>query len=420
MTSGTTRREGIIGNIDIAPTIASFFASNINGVSGHPVEVINKTNNAEYINYLNNLTAFNNNHRGNILKTYTGFQILLLLLILIIMFCKSNSIKRIIPILQGLCLFTLSIPLSLLLISIFKILNINLFYIGLLLLNTVITIGISLLSKSIKTQVIIISSITAFVIGIDIITGSSLNKTSILGYDAIIGARYYGLGNEYMGIFVATTLLSVLPLAHQKKISMRVTFAIFMCIIIIIGMPVFGANVGGTVAASTAFIFAFLSMKKRNLNYRSVSCGLLFALSLIAVFAVVDVFILKQKSHLGQALIELFSGNIEMIKNIIIRKIQVNIRLMRWTMWSNILIVSLIVMTVAFIKPGKTIHYLFHKYEDFKLSWYSILVGSLFGFIFNDSGVVVAATSNIFLVFSILYFWLGDELYAYNGDRLRR
>ena len=302
--------------------------------------------------------------------------------------------------------------------AVFNILNLYSYYTVLLLLNIFITIGVYKICKTPKTRIILISAITTFVIGTDIITGSNLSKTSILGYDAIIGARYYGLGNEYMGVFVAVVLLFILPLVQQRKISINIAFTVLIFIIIIIGMPVLGANVGGTIMASVAFIFAFLSIKKHSLRYGNIIFGILLAVLMVALFAVFDIYVLKQKSHLGQALIKLFEGNIEAIRNIIIRKLQVNIRLLRWTIWSKILMATIIVMVAIFIKPGKTIYHLFRKYEEFKVSWYSILVGSLFGLVFNDSGVVVAATSNIFGIQCII-FLVGEEVYAYNRDRLR-
>jgi len=39
----------------------------------------------------------------------------------------------------------------------------------------------------------------ALIVG-DIVLGNALMQVSILGYDPIVGARFYGIGNEYMGL----------------------------------------------------------------------------------------------------------------------------------------------------------------------------------------------------------------------------
>ena len=121
--SGTTRRKGIIANIDIAPTIINFFEGDTREMTGHPVRIINDNNNINYIDRLNKLSSFNFNNRGNIIKTYISFQMFLLLVILFMIFCKSDVIKKITFVFQDLCLFVLSVPLSLFLMPFFNYLN---------------------------------------------------------------------------------------------------------------------------------------------------------------------------------------------------------------------------------------------------------------------------------------------------------
>ena len=47
---------------------------------------------------------------------------------------------------------------------------------------------------------------TAGTILIDLVNASYLQKQSILGYDPIVGARFYGIGNEYMGVLIGSLI----------------------------------------------------------------------------------------------------------------------------------------------------------------------------------------------------------------------
>lgn len=47
--------------------------------------------------------------------------------------------------------------------------------------------------------------------------GGPLMKRSYLGYDPIIGARYYGIGNEFMGVYIGATLLFISHFLQMKK-----------------------------------------------------------------------------------------------------------------------------------------------------------------------------------------------------------
>ncbi|RAV20262.1 hypothetical protein, partial [Paenibacillus contaminans] len=50
---------------------------------------------------------------------------------------------------------------------------------------------------------------TAMLILFDGWTGAEAMKRSVLGYDPLIGARYYGIGNEYMGVLIGALILGV-------------------------------------------------------------------------------------------------------------------------------------------------------------------------------------------------------------------
>jgi hypothetical protein len=97
-----------------------------------------------------------------------------------------------------------------------------------------------------------------------------------------------------------------------------------------------------------------------------------------------------------------------------------NLKLLRWTIWSKVLLVSVAVIGILFLKPRGMLYTLINKYKSFSSAWYAILVGSVVGMMVNDSGVVVAATSNIFLIFSLLYFLLGEEQFGIRSIRKNR
>ena len=42
-------------------------------------------------------------------------------------------------------------------------------------------------------------------------------KNNIMSYDAIIGARYYGVGNEYEGVSIASPIFAFAILLNYNK-----------------------------------------------------------------------------------------------------------------------------------------------------------------------------------------------------------
>ena len=110
--SGTTRRKGIIANIDIAPTIINFFEGDTREMTGRFVRIINDNNNINNIDRLNKSSAFNFNNRKYYKDVYK-FSNVFAVGNFVYDFCKSDIIKKIMFVFQNLCLFVLSMPLSL-------------------------------------------------------------------------------------------------------------------------------------------------------------------------------------------------------------------------------------------------------------------------------------------------------------------
>lgn len=407
--SDTTRRAGIIGNIDIAPTIAAFFGGTLDQAVGEAVKVKTTANHLTKALSLYYLTAFNAKNRAIILKTYVSFQIVLLILTLIFILLKNKTSKKFGIVLRTLILFTLTCPLTLFLMPLLRVYNLFVFSLLLIGINGILAYTIHIISENVETNIIYISWCTLILILADLVFKGPLNRTSLLGYDAVIGARYYGLGNEYMGVFIATTLIGVIPLVYKKVFPKWVAVAVFVLITPVIGLSMFGANVGGTITASIAFGFAILNIYDKKITVKKIISLFIVMTLIVSAFAAYDIYFAQHKSHLAKAILEFRSGGIGTVLDIIRRKLEMNLKLLRWTIWSEVLLVSVIVMAVLFLKPRGALHRLFNKYKSFSIAWYSILVASITGMLVNDSGVVVAATSNIFLIFSLLYFLLGEE-----------
>jgi len=66
-----------------------------------------------------------------------------------------------------------------------------------------------------ETAIFLIASANAVALIADGLLGARLIRYSMMGYDPMIGARYYGIGNEFMGVLVGSSLLAAL-LALQR------------------------------------------------------------------------------------------------------------------------------------------------------------------------------------------------------------
>ncbi|MEU8206399.1 hypothetical protein [Streptosporangium sp. NPDC049046] len=61
----------------------------------------------------------------------------------------------------------------------------------------------------------VVAGVTAAVLAGDLLTGTTLQLNSVMGYSAVVGARYYGLGNIPFALFATSVLLFAATIAHR-------------------------------------------------------------------------------------------------------------------------------------------------------------------------------------------------------------
>jgi len=403
LTSDTTRRVGIVGNIDIAPSILEYLDVDVQGMNGKPLRSVSVQQPFDYITELNSKTVAISNNRYPVLYTYATFQIFISLFALAVILLKEKLNKKFIVYFRSVLLSTMIIPFILLIFPLLKIYSLVVTYIVIIALIVLISWLIKKLRKETLDNILFISAITTIALLIDVITGCNLIKSSILGYDPIVGARYYGVGNEYMGVLIASTL--VFATAMLDRFHIRPIWAVptFILTTAIIGYPKWGANVGGTITAVVAFMFVSLRLFKLKIRLKQwVIIGILVC-CIVAFMAFIDTYLLQSQSHLASAIQQIKEGGFAVILMIIQRKIAMNMMLIGITIWSWVLLSAIVILAILFYRPVGTIYKLSQLYPNLSMGWSGIVVTCVVGFLVNDSGIVSAGTAIIFLITPMLY-----------------
>jgi hypothetical protein len=107
----------------------------------------------------------------------------------------------------------------------------------------------------------------------------------------------------------------------------------------------------------------------------------------------------------------LIRGDITKIKEIISRKVMINLKLLRWTIWTKVLIGFFICILVVFRHPVGKLKRVFTDNPYLATGFYGIIAGCVITFFVNDSGVVATATLLFYPIMSLLYI---IEEYGYN------
>lgn len=264
-----------------------------------------------------------------------------------------------------------------------------------------------LLNRVLTDRIKIILSICLLLqigLSVDIIAGSMLIKQSVLGYDPIIGARFYGIGNEYAGMFMGCSLMvfgCILELMGNK-FNRAAAAVYFLICTFLLGLTFLGANFGGALAGAFGYLLAYFLVFDIKFSKRNIFIGVLIIGSTAAALIITDSLGWISRSHMGGLVKDARANGFQVAISTINRKISMNLRLMRYTIWTKVLLCIIGAISIMFYKPVKQLFYILNKYKYLKYSWMSIAASAIVGFAVNDSGIVTAATAMIFAAFTML------------------
>ncbi|ADL08268.1 hypothetical protein [Thermosediminibacter oceani] len=400
--SATTRRPGIISNIDIAPTVLDFFRIPVPAVMlGNPIESIDFSGAYNFLLDTNRKAVNTYIQRAYLIKPYVAMQIAVSIAFLLLIYFKKNWLAFAKPFI----LANMAVPLVFLVLPLLPGETLFYRYAWTFIISTAVA-SIGMRFKSTLGAITFISLLTASAITADLLSGARLLGTSVLGHDPIAGARYYGLGNEYEGVLIGSTTIGITAMLDEIKIknrltSLAVSLFVFGSVFYLISSPFFGSNVGGAISAYGAFLTTLLLLSGSRLNLKTfggIGAGMALMLALLFFLATV----VGPPSHISQTVALVKENGINPVFSIATRKLSMNYRLFKYTPWTRVLITTIAVIISLSFRPPDTMKKIFSRYQQLYAGFAGASIGCILGFIFNDSGIVAAGTMAIFLGLPVL------------------
>lgn len=177
------------------------------------------------------------------------------------------------------------------------------------------------------------AAIVAVLVG-DMCLGDPLMRRTMLGYSAVEGARYYGIGNEAMGALVGASLVVAARLWRPGR-HPRNGLVVFGLAIVaaLLGSPFAGAKAGGLLVAVGSFLLLVWRLGDGAWSARALGLALGAAAIALGTVAVLDLHG-GQHTHVGRALGRILDGGLREAGDIIQRKLAVECRLLYHSAWA--------------------------------------------------------------------------------------
>lgn len=414
LTSATTKRDGIITNTDLAAEIACFFGLEKDfSMIGHDLIYKSHRQPLQFLNDINQITVFNYRFRPKIISAFISYIIVVLLLCVICVNHRPNYLSYLRPFLMSIML----VPTVFLLLPLFGVFDLLGFVFVTVLLTAVLSFSMSYLSRgNLSAFTVPLLFSVALIVG-DIVLGNALMQVSILGYDPIVGARFYGIGNEYMGFLLGSTIISSTALVekygqHRRRLKWA-SAVVFLVVLLILALPNLGTNVGGTIAAFIGFSIALVLMFRQKITKKDLLLlSLCLVVSLSALFIYDGMRSAESQSHIGQASSMVQEGGISVLLQLFKRKLLMNYRLVKYSGWTRVLIAMIMVLVILFRLPVEIIKQIFRQHRYLYFGFIAGLAGTVAALIFNDSGVVAAATCIIPIGIPLILLCLDEISYT--------
>jgi len=157
-----------------------------------------------------------------------------------------------------------------------------------------------------------VGAIAAAVVGLDLLTGASLQLNGVAGYSALEGGRYAGVGTVGLGVFIAGLLLVAGVLAQRVPRPWRRALVVLAGAVgvLLVGSPYLGADAGGAVALTAGVCIAAALSTGGWLTLARLASAVVAGLAVTTGLAVLDLRRPpEERDSLGRFLTHLSEGS---------------------------------------------------------------------------------------------------------------
>jgi hypothetical protein len=270
---------------------------------------------------------------------------------------------------------------------------------------------------------------TVAVLGIDVMTGSRLQLETPFGLSLIEAGRFYGIGNEALGIYGITALFAAAWLAlvalrrypTSRRPALAATSAVAVFAVVASGWPGFGGKVGGTLAMVPCFLLLLVAVAGIRLSWRLVLLIAVSGVALFVVFALVSYFTgITGKSDVGTFAGDALHGR---AGGLLLRKIGSNVGSLSVSMFSPLVPIVVLVTGLMLWRPGwfrlKTMSLAYAAEPLLRPILAVLWLMPVLGWFADDSGVIVPAAA-LPLALPLAIGLLSAAAYGYRSSQVSK
>lgn len=234
-------------------------------------------------------------------------------------------------------------------------------------------------------------------IGGDVLLGGSLQLNTVFGYAITVAGRFTGIGNLAYALFgAAVIVLAALLVDRYGRAALGPVFAILVAAVLIDGLPMLGADVGGLVSMIPAFGVTWLLLLGRRVG-RHEALGLaLVTVAAVLAFAFLDAVRPAQtQTHMARLAEHVANGHWELFFRNLGRRWQASFGSLELAGWLTIALVMAVALAYAAVMARRRAglgSWSWRGHRPTTAAAAGLATLAIIGLVGNDSSFAVPAT----------------------------
>ncbi|MDQ2649009.1 MAG: hypothetical protein M3Z03_05605 [Actinomycetota bacterium] len=415
--SPTTRRDGYVQLADVAPTVLGLLdLDQPDEIEGRAFEVSDGPRGGRIDRLVREADAAG--FRDDLMPLVVPLVIGFLALVLGVHLAGDRVPRRLTRFVRPASYGALGvIPATFVAARIDAVRGSSLGYLGVVALGAAVFAGVVLLVDRARAglgPLAAVGAVTVF-FAADVVVGAPLQLNAVFGYSVAVAGRFAGLGNLAFALFgSAAVVLAALLVDRHGRRGLVPALAVLGAIILVEGLPMWGADVGGVIAMVPAFGVTAALLAGWTLTARRV-VGL-FAAAAVAVlgFAFIDAARpAGSRTHLARLAQHVVDGRWGPFFDSLSRRLQASFGNAEVAAWAGLF--ALVAITVGYValvvvrrrRPGFTIDIGRGLEGPPRAARDGLVVLAAVGLVANDSSIAVPATMLIVIVPALVLHRLG-------------
>jgi hypothetical protein len=375
--SASTRRDGYVQLVDVAPTVLSLLRIPVpSTMTGQPWRPAAVTPSLDELVDHDTLATTEAAVRVPFFVVYLG----LLLLLLVVLWRRPRAARLV-------ALTGTAVPAASYAANLVPWWRTGLPLLTLLALSLGAATVVGLLAGRLRGRLGATGAVLLTSTGVllaDLLAGAPLQLTSVAGYSPLVAGRFAGIGNVAFGVLAACAVLGA-----AATRSPAVAVLVGGLVAVVDGAPPFGSDVGGVLALVPGFAVLVLQLLGRRVSVVRVVLAGAAGAAVVTVFALVDrARPPDERTHLGRFAQQVVDGE---AGTVLRRKAEAVFGLLLHSPVTALLPLLVAAAAYLLVRPPAPLEAALAEAPAWRAGLLALAVTCAIGFALNDSGAAVPA-----------------------------